>query len=42
MLLLTAILKPYPRSDVYHPFLRKQQDQVRDAVYGRDDHMPCS
>lgn len=40
MLLITTILKPYPRSDVYHPLLRKQQDQERDAMYGRGDKMP--
>ena len=42
MLLISTILKPYPRSDVYHPLLRKQQDQERDAMYGRGDTTPNS
>ena len=40
MLLITTNLKPYPRSDVYHPLLRRQQDQERDAMYGRGDKTP--
>lgn len=36
MLLISTILKPYPRSDVYHPALRKQQDQQLDEMYGRN------
>lgn len=36
MLLISTILKPYPRSDVYHPALREQQDQERDEMYGRN------
>lgn len=40
VLLITTILKPYPRSDVYHPLLRKQQDQERDAKYGRGEKIP--
>lgn len=40
MLLISTILKPYARSNVYHPLLRKQQDQERDARYGRDDDAP--
>lgn len=42
MLLINTILKPYPRSDVYYPALRKQQDQERDAMYGRGDKTPYS
>ena len=37
MLLVSTILKPYPRANVYHPPLREQQDRERNARYGRGD-----
>ena len=40
MLLISTVLKPYPRSHVYHPPLRKQKDQEQNAMYGRDDDAP--
>lgn len=37
VLLIWASLRPYPREGIYHPTLRKQQDQEQDARYGRGD-----
>lgn len=37
VLLIWASLRPYPRDNIYHPTLRKQQDQERAAIYGRGD-----
>ncbi|WP_422422179.1 hypothetical protein [Pseudomonas sp. GZD-222] len=35
-LLIFTILKPWPRAYVYHPSIRRQQDQERKAMYAPD------